>query len=136
VLRGLLLRYAFNMLTAQVLNSLLFSSMLMFLLLLLTIVTRRERVGVALLGLLIASLFFGSGNLALDAVVGVTAATVTLFVLTRFGMLALVFLLCFSFYPVTTDFTAWYAGATVFGAVLGVALILYGLKTSRAGRLT
>jgi serine/threonine-protein kinase len=138
VLRGLLLRYAFNMLAALVLNSLLFSSMLMFLLLLLTIVTRRERVGVVLLGLLVTSLFFGSGNLALDAVVGVTAAAVTIFVLLRFGMLALVFmeffLLSFSFFPVTTDFTAWYAGATVFGVALGVALVLYGLKTSLAGQ--
>ncbi len=138
VLRGLLLRYAFNLLTAQVLNSLLFSSMLMFLLLLLTIVTRRERVGVVLLGLLVTCLFFGSGIPALDALVGLTAAAVTLFVLTRFGMLALVFmeffLLFFSFYPVTTDFTAWYAGATVFSVVLAVALILYGLKTSLAGQ--
>jgi hypothetical protein len=104
----------------------------------LTIVTRRERVGVVLLGLLVASLFFGSGNLALDALVGVTAAAVTLFVLLRFGMLALVFmeffLLFFSFYPVTTDFTAWYAGATAFGVALGVALVLYGLKTSLAGQ--
>jgi eukaryotic-like serine/threonine-protein kinase len=138
VLRGLLLRYVFSMLTAQVLNSLLYSSILMFLLLLLTIVTRRERVGVGLLGLLIAGLFFGSGNLALDATVGVTAACVTLFVLLRFGMLALVFmeffLLFFSFYPVTTDFTAWYAGTTIFGAALGVALIFYGLKSSLAGQ--
>jgi serine/threonine-protein kinase len=136
--RGLLLRYVFSMLTVQVLNSLLFSSMLMFLLLLLTIVTRRERVGVMLLGLLVTSFFFGSGNLVLDALVGVAAACVTLFVLLRFGMLALVFmeffLLFFSFYPVTTDFNAWYAGAAAFGAALAVALILYGLKTSLAGQ--
>jgi serine/threonine-protein kinase len=138
VLRGFLLRYVFNTLTAQVLNSLLFSSMLMFLLLLLTIVTRRERVAVGLLGLLVASLFFGSGNLALDAAVGAGAAGLMLFVLVRFGMLALVFteffLLFFSLYPVTTDFAAWYAGAAVFAAALGVALVLYGLKTSLAGQ--
>ena len=138
VLRGLLLRYVFSLLTAQVLYSLLFSSMLMFLLLLLTIVTRHERVGVALLGLLVAGFSIGSGSLALDAAVGLTAAAVTLFVLLRFGMLALVFmeffLLFFSFYPVTTDFNAWYAGTAAFGAALGVALILYGLKTSLAGQ--
>ncbi|MBV8856830.1 MAG: serine/threonine protein kinase [Acidobacteria bacterium] len=138
LLRGLLLRYAFSMLTAQVLESLLFSSVLMFLLLLLTIVTRRERVGVVLLWLLVAALFFGSGNLALDALAGVTAASLILFVLLRFGMLALVFmeffLLFFNLYPVTTDFTAWYAGTAAFGAALGVALVLYGLKTSLAGQ--
>jgi len=138
VLRGLLLRYAFDMLTAQVLYSLLFASILMFLLLLLTIVTRRERVGVVLLGLLVTSFSFGSGNIVFDAVFGVMASALTLFVLLRFGMLALVFteffLLFFSFYPVTTDFTAWYAGATAFGVALGVALVLYGLKTSLAGQ--
>ena len=138
VLRGLLLRHVFSMLTNQVLNSLLFSSMLMFLLLLLTIVTRRERVAVALLGLLVASSSLGSGNLAVDAAFGVTAACLFLFVLLRFGMLALVFmeffLLFFSFYPVTTDSAAWYAGPALFAAALGVALILYGLKTSLAGQ--
>jgi serine/threonine-protein kinase len=136
--RGLLLRYAGSLLTGQVLESLLFSSGLMFLLLLLTIVTRRERVGVGLLGLLVAALFFGSGNLAFDALVGVTAACLILFVLLRFGMLALVFmeffLLFFNSYPVTTDFAAWYAGTALFGAALGVALVLYGLKTSLAGQ--
>jgi serine/threonine-protein kinase len=139
VLRSLLgMQYTFSMLVAQVLNSLLFSSMLMFLLLLLTIVTRRERVGVVLLGLLVMSFFFGSGNIAFDAVFGVIAAAIMLFVLLRFGMLALVFteffLLFFSFYPVTTDLGAWYAGPAVFAAALGVALILYGFRVSLAGQ--
>jgi serine/threonine-protein kinase len=129
---------AFTLVSAQTLNSLFFAAMLMFLLLLLTIVTRRERVAAALLGVLVASFFIGGGNLALDAAVGVTCAAVTLFVLLRFGMLALVFmeffLLFFSFYPVTTDFTAWYAGTADFAAALGAALILYGLKTSLAGQ--
>ncbi|HWS86660.1 MAG TPA: protein kinase [Pyrinomonadaceae bacterium] len=129
---------AFTLVSAQTLNSLFFAAILMFLLLLLTIVTRRERVAAALLGLFVASLFIGGGNLALDAAVGVACAAVTLFVLLRFGMLALVFmeffLTLFSFYPVTTDFTAWYAGTADFAAALGVALILYGLKTSLAGQ--
>jgi serine/threonine-protein kinase len=139
ILRSMMgMQYVFSMLMAQVLNSLLFSSMLMFLLLLLTIITRRERVGVVLLGLLFASFFFGSGNLAFDAVFGAVASVIMLFVMLRFGMLALVFmeffLLFFNLYPVTTDFTVWYAGPAIFGAALGVALILYGFKTSLAGQ--
>jgi serine/threonine-protein kinase len=138
-LRGLLgMRYALNTVTSQVLSSLLFSSTLMFLFLLLTIVTRRERAGAALLGLLLTGLFFGSGSLALDLAVGLTATGITLFVLLRFGMLALVFmeffLLFFGLYPVTTDFSVWYAGSSAFAAALGAALILYGFKTSLAGR--
>jgi hypothetical protein len=136
---GLLgIQNVFAIVSAQTLNSLVFSSMLMFMLLLLTIVTRRERVGAVLLGLLITSFFFGSGSLVLDAAIGLAGAALFLFVLLRFGMLALVFmeffLLFFGFYPVTTDFTAWYAGTAAFGAALGVALILYGLKTSLAGQ--
>jgi serine/threonine-protein kinase len=139
ILRSLLgMQYAFSMVMAQVLNSLLFASMLMFLLLLLTIITRRERVGLVLLGLLVTSFFFGSNNVALDAVFGIIASALTLFVLVRFGMLALVFteyyLLFFSLYPVTTDLSAWYAGPALFGAALGVVLILYGFKISLAGQ--
>jgi serine/threonine-protein kinase len=138
-LRGLFgVQYVPILLVSQVLNSLLYSATIMLLLLLLTLVTRRERVAVALLGLALAPLFFGSGNLALDLVVGALVSFVTLFVLLRFGMLALVFmeffLLFFNFYPITGELTAWYAGASAFAAVLGVALILYGLKTSLAGQ--
>jgi hypothetical protein len=66
------------------------------------------------------------------------AAFVTLFVLLRFGMLALVFtqvfLLFFAFYPITSEVTAWYAGASAFAALFGTALILYGFKSSLAGQ--
>jgi hypothetical protein len=122
----------------QVLNSLLFSATIMFLLLLLTIVTRHERVAVVLLGLIMVPFFFGSSSLVADAIVGVAAAVITLFVLLRFGMLALVFmqlfLLFFNFYPITSEVTAWYAGASACAAVLGSALILYGFKSSLAGQ--
>ena len=138
-LRGLLgIQYVPNLLAAQMLSSLLFSATIMFLLLLLTIVTRRERVAVVLLGLLMFPFFFGSGSLAADVVIGTVASAVMLFVLLRFGMLALVFteffLHFFSLYPVTGDFTAWYAGPSAFAAALGVALILYGFKSSLAGQ--
>jgi serine/threonine-protein kinase len=131
-------QYVPALLAAQVLNSLLFSATIMFLLLLLTIVTRRERVAVALLGLILVPFFFGSGSLLLDITVGAVVSAVTLFVLLRFGMLALVFveffLLLFNVYPVTSDFTVWYAGTSAFAAAVGVALILYGFKTSLAGQ--
>jgi hypothetical protein len=138
-LRGLFgIQYVPLLVAMQVLNSLLFSATIMFLLLLLTIVTRRERVAVVLLGLIMVPFFFGSGNLAVDICVGAVVSFVTLFVLLRFGMLALVFteffLLFFAFYPVTSEVTAWYAGASAFAAALGTALILYGFKSSLAGQ--
>jgi serine/threonine-protein kinase len=137
--RGLFgIQYVPILLALQVLNSLLLSATLMFLLLLLTIVTRRERVAVVLLGLILVPFFFGSGSVFVDIGVGAVISAVTLFVLLRFGMLALVFtqffLLFFSFYPITSEVTAWYAGASAFAAVLGAALILYGFKSSLAGQ--
>jgi hypothetical protein len=131
-------QYLTSLLVEQALNSLLVAATLMFLLLLLTIVTRRERVGVALLGLLLVPFFFGSGNPGVDAVVGLTVTAALIFILLRFGMLALVFTQVFThifnFYPVTPDFSAWYAGTAAFAAALGVALILYGFRVSLAGQ--
>jgi hypothetical protein len=138
-LRGLSgFQYVSNLLIAQILNSLVYSASVMLLLLLLTIITRRERVAVVLLGLLHAPFFFGSGHLGIDVVVGLVISAITLFVLLRFGMLALVFMeffiLFFNFYPVTSDFSAWYAGTALFAVLLGLALILYGFKSSLAGQ--
>jgi predicted Ser/Thr protein kinase len=138
-LRGLAgLQYAASLTAAVLLNSMLFSATLMFLLLLLTIVTRRERVAAALLWLLIVLFSLDGSTPALAAAVGACAATVVVFVLLRFGMLALVFMqffaLLFNFFPVTADLSAWYAGTSAFAAALGAALILYGFKTSLAGQ--
>jgi serine/threonine-protein kinase len=138
-LKGLMgFQYVVNLFVAQVLNSLLFPSVLMFLLLLLTIITRRERVAMVLLCLLSSSFFLGSSQPAVDLPLGLIISAVTLFILVRFGMLALLFtqffILFFNFYPVTSDFSAWYAGSSAFAALLGAGLILYGFKSSLAGQ--
>jgi serine/threonine-protein kinase len=139
VLRTLLgFQYVPNMLVAQVLNSLMFPAILMFLMLLLTILTRRERVAVVLLWLIYAAPYLGGSYMAFDAVYGLTISAMTLFILLRFGMLTLVFteffILFFNFYPVTSDFSAWYAGSSTFAALLGAGLMLYGFKSSLAGQ--
>ncbi len=139
VLRGLLgFQYVPNLMVAQVLNSLTFPAILMFLLLLLTIVTRRERVAVVLLWLIYAAPYLGGSYIYLDAPYGLIISAATLFILLRFGMLTLVFteffILFFNFYPVTSDFSAWYAGSSAFAALLGAGLMLYGFKSSLAGQ--
>jgi hypothetical protein len=139
IMKGFLgFQYVPNMLVAQVLNGLTFPAVFMFLLLLLTILTRRERVSIVLLWLIYAALFLGGSEPALDAPLGLIISAATLFVLLRFGMLALVFMQFFinffNFYPVTSDFSAWYAGSAAFAALLGAALILYGFKSSLAGQ--
>jgi predicted Ser/Thr protein kinase len=139
-LKGLLgFQYVPNILVAQVLNSLTFPAVFMFLMLLLTIVTRRERVAIVLVGLIYAALFLGGSQPAVDVPLGLIISAATLFVLLRFGLLALVFteffILFFDFYPVTSDFYAWYAGSSAFAAALGAGLMLYGFKSSLAGQL-
>ena len=140
VLKGLLgFHYVPNLLVAQILNSLTFPSVFMFLVLLLTIITRHERVAIVLFGLIYAALYLGgSSNLFLDATLGLIISAATIFILLRFGMLTLVFtqffILFFTFYPVTSDFAAWYAGSSAFAALLGAGLILYGFKSSLAGQ--
>jgi hypothetical protein len=44
------------------------------------------------------------------------------------------FILMFNFFPITPDFSAWYAGGTIFCLFVGAALILFGFYTSLAGQ--
>jgi serine/threonine-protein kinase len=140
VLKGLLgFQNVPNLFVAQILNSLTFPAVFMFLVLLLTIVTRHERVAIVLFGLIYAALYLGgSSSLILDGALGLVISATTVFILLRLGMLTLVFtqffILFFNFYPVTSDFSAWYAGSSAFAALLGAGLILYGFKSSLAGQ--
>jgi hypothetical protein len=61
-----------------------------------------------------------------------------LFVLLRFGLLAMFFsqffILMFNFFPITADLSAWHAGSTILSLFVASALILFGFKTSLAGQ--
>lgn len=75
-----------------------------------------------LLGLLFAGLIYG----------------LILIVIMRFGLLALIasqfFTLLFATYPMTWDFSMWYAGSTVFGLCAGLALVFYSFYISLGGQ--
>jgi serine/threonine protein kinase len=121
----------------QTLNSLIFPSVLMFLLLLASMITRREWIAVVLFWVFMTTLSGGETPL-IDYPLGAITTALVLFVLLRFGMLATLFMqffiLFFNFYPITADLNAWYAGATIFAAALGVGLIFFGFRTSLAGQ--
>jgi serine/threonine-protein kinase len=139
-LRGLLEPQLLAALTsAQVLNSLLTPALTMLLLLLVSIILRREWAAIAVVWLLFAVLGGLAGeNPSIDLPFAAVASALTLFILLRFGMLALVFtqffILMFNFFPITTDFSAWYAGGTIFCLTVATALILFGFKSSLAGQ--
>jgi len=68
---------------------------------------------------------------------GLVAAAAFIFVFLRFGLLALVFANLFAHclqFPLTADFSAWYAGTSLFvlGALAAVAV--YGFRIALAGR--
>src|SRR5204863_535208 len=89
---------------------------------------------------LIVTILFGLngrsliGNLLFSAIL----STLVLLVATRFGLLALVasmfFVLLLGTFPMTTDFSAWYASSTIFALVVGLALAVYAFYVSLAGQ--
>ena len=62
----------------------------------------------------------------------------TLVVTMRFGLLAMVaclfFSFLFNFYPMTADFSVWYAGSTIFGLCAGLAVVVYSFYISLGGQ--
>ena len=65
------------------------------------------------------------------------AAALAVWVLYRYGLLAMIvaefFLHLMIFYPVTSDFSAWYAGDFVLALIISLALVGFGFYTSLAG---
>ena len=66
-------------------------------------------------------------------------AALLVFILTRFGVLALIVAFSVSStlgnFPLTADFSAWYAGSSLFAIASVLALTAYALYTALAGGL-
>ncbi|HYN84396.1 MAG TPA: protein kinase [Pyrinomonadaceae bacterium] len=123
----------------QLINSFVSPAGMLFMLLLFSFMLRREWLAVGLLGLILAAIGTLSGeHPQIDWAFGVMSAVLTLFILLRFGMLALIatqfFIFLFLFYPATTDFSAWYAGPFIIGLVFALALAGAAFYTSLGGR--
>jgi hypothetical protein len=62
---------------------------------------------------------------------------VTLFIVTRFGLFAIIFTIAFSAWgtvPHTTDPSSWYFGGSVATVVLSAAIAVYGFVVSLGGQ--
>ena len=82
---------------------------------------------------------FGSIGLSLfDWVTVPLLAALLVFILTRFGVLALMVALSvnatLTSFPLTTDFSTWYAASPLFAIASVLALTAYALYTALAGR--
>ncbi|HEU4794933.1 MAG TPA: hypothetical protein VFT02_04835, partial [Pyrinomonadaceae bacterium] len=123
--------------TNQITAALLQGFILLFVLLLMYIIVRRERLA-ALAVWLIGAVTL---SLTLDSAIGIPFAALSaglaVLSLYRFGLLttivALFFLHLLIFQPITSDFTAWYAGDFVLAAIISLALAIFGFYTSLAG---
>jgi serine/threonine-protein kinase len=125
-------------LTQLVSAALLQSFVLLFLFFLLYILLRRDLLAAIAEWLLVSTAL----TLAHDNLSGMPFAAVSGFmvvwVLYRYGLLALIAALFFLhlviFFPITSRFTAWYAGDFVIAVTLLLAVALYGFYTSLAGQ--
>ena len=125
--------------TLQLTAALFLSSIVLFLLLLFVVILRRERLALVVLWIVLTvfAMLVAQSNLT-GLPIAMLGSTCTLFILYRFGLLALCATTFFAhlwvFYPMTTDFGAWYAFDFLLGATLCLVLAVYGFYTSLAGQ--
>jgi serine/threonine-protein kinase len=118
---------------------LLNSFQLLFLVLLLSMIVRRDWLGFIVGWLVFAAAlaFLGGGEIVNWLSASVTAGIIS-FVLFRYGLLAviscLVFLHFYLFFPVTTNLTSWYATGGVIDLLLMLALAFAAFYTSLGGQ--
>jgi serine/threonine-protein kinase len=125
-------------------SALVFSFSFLFVLFLFRVLLRKEWAAAVAFVLfftifLNAPLLFASGRSVASAlVVGLILNGLSVFLLIRLGMLALVasgvFQFCFLSLPLTTQGSAWYAGISLAGILLMAAMAFYGFYTSLGGR--
>lgn len=112
----------------------------LFLLLLLYVLFRRKEWLSSLAAWLLPTIVLGLGtrNHVIGTLLAGLTFALTLVVTTRFGLLAMMasqfFMLLFITYQMTSDFSVWYAGSTIFGLCAGLALAFYSFYTSLGGQ--
>jgi hypothetical protein len=128
------LAHLVNVPTSAVLGPLL----MLFLILGLRMLLRKRWLAVTVAGLMYLP-FVGAvgGRSALGIAVGVVGIAISLFVLMRMGLHALivtdVISLLLGSFPLTTDPSAWYAGLSLTAPAIAVAGALYGVLSSTRG---
>jgi hypothetical protein len=123
----------------SVVSPVFFALAMLFILVLLRLLLRREWAAVALFVLILtAGEVLRSASPLLYGIADVLAYGATVWVVARFGLLALVVALqvttILQWFPITTDLSAWYAGIGLTGVCLLLGLTFYGFYTSLGGQ--
>jgi serine/threonine-protein kinase len=115
-----------------------FGLIFLFLLFLFRIVLRRQwAAGALFILVLAASAALNTENTALGAIFGALSGAIFLFVMVRFGLVAMIAAFLFNelmFFPITTDSSAWYAGLGFTALGLTAAIAFYAFFVSLGGR--
>ena len=124
---------------ADLSSTLWFSVAILCLILLLRVLLRRKWAAVAaFVGVFALGNTLGAAtNFPVDVPFFLAAWGMVAFVLIRFGLLAFMMWSVFTMsdsFPLTTDFSAWYAGRGLVCILLLLALASYGFYISLAGR--
>jgi serine/threonine-protein kinase len=126
-------------LTAQLSSGIFLGFITLFILLLLFVVVRRERLAFGILWLLltVVSTLLGQTSLQLFPLTAL-GAFLPVYVLYRSGLLAAVATFFFThlmiYYPITTQLTAWYATDFAIALLICLALAAYAFYTSLGGQ--
>ncbi len=121
-------------------NSILSTLGLFFLLFLLRVICRREWLAAIAFVVMLTAIdtLLSQDGIALSLPIRTFQHVLAIFVMLRFGLLSFVVGQCMVsillFFPITTDFSAWYAGSTIFALAFIVALAGYAFHTALAGR--
>jgi hypothetical protein len=115
-----------------------FGFALLFLLLTLRTLLRRQWLAATVVVLIMSLTALGSEEPLLSFVLSLLLWGLMVFVFMRFGLLAgissLIALIWFSNFPITFETSAWYSGAGFFALTVMMALAIFGFFTSLGGR--
>jgi len=137
------LRYELAQLLEILIDAVLEPMALLLLLLLLLVLVRRRRLAISALLVIVTGLvtlltWQPGANVYANAAVYATLTAALLFLLLRFGLLAVIvavfYILLLNSYPITAEPQAWYVGASYFALGVAGGLALYGLAASLAGQ--
>jgi serine/threonine protein kinase len=121
-------------------NSILNTLGVFFLLFLLRVIFRREWLAATAFVVILTAIatLLSQADIAVALPIRMLQYSMTIFVMLRFGLLSFVVGQCMVnillLFPITADFSAWYAGSTIFTIAVIVALAGYAFHTALAGR--
>jgi len=111
---------------------------IMALLILSRVALRRKWLALGASVLVLTILGLSGENIAVEAPMSLSLAVLTVFVATRFGLLALALRIftyhLLTLFPLTFDFSLWYAGRSLFVVLVVVGLALFSFRTSLGGK--